>query len=234
MNLPVAILAGGLATRLGPLTESLPKSLLDVAGKPFAVRQIELLSQHGLSEIVLCLGHLGQQVEAALGSGSDLNVQLEYVFDGERQLGTGGALRKALPFLGDAFLVLYGDSYLVCDYQAIIRRFQESGKEGLMTVFRNDGQWDRSNVVFREGKIVCYDKELNSPGMQYIDYGLGLFKSEALSRYPADTRFDLVTVYQNLLARDELAGYEVESRFYEIGSVAGLQEMRDYFSKRTA
>ncbi|MGZ8844569.1 MAG: nucleotidyltransferase family protein, partial [Pyrinomonadaceae bacterium] len=232
MNLPVAILAGGLATRLGLLTESIPKVLLDVAGKPFAFRQVELLKRHGLSKIVFCLGHLGEQVQDALGDGSEFEVELNYVFDGARPLGTGGALRKALPLLGDAFLVLYGDSYLDCDYQAISKYFVESDKDGLMTVFNNAGQWDRSNVIFRDGQIVQYDKVLTSPEMHHIDYGLGLFKSQAFSRYPEETSFDLTMVYQDLLARDKLAGYEVKSRFYEIGSIAGIEEMRKYFQKK--
>src|SRR5438105_1445235 len=177
MSLPVAILAGGLATRLGPLTERIPKVLLDVAGKPFAVRQIELLRAHGLKEIVFCLGYLGEQVQASLGDGSYWGVKLEYVFDGARPLGTGGALRKAVPLLGKAFAVLYGDSYLDIDYEAVIQAFHDTGTKGLMTVLRNAGQWDRSNVLFRNGHIQRYDKQLASPEMQHIDYGLGILRS---------------------------------------------------------
>lgn len=231
MTLPVAILAGGLATRLRPLTDRTPKVLLDVAGKPFAVRQIELLRQHGLKEIVFCLGYLGEQVRASLGDGSHWGVNLNYVFDGAHPLGTGGALRRALPLLGEAFVVLYGDSYLKIDYEAVIQAFQDSGKEGLMTVFRNAGQWDRSNVLFQRGCIQRYDKHLALPEMQHIDYGLGVLRSRVLKAYPTDKSLDLATIYQDLLARNELAGFEVEQRFYEIGSPAGLEETRKYFSK---
>jgi len=232
MTLPVAILAGGLATRLRPLTERIPKSLLDVAGKPFAVRQIELLRQHDLKEIVFCVGYLGEQLQATLGDGSIWGVKLSYVSDGPQPLGTGGSLRKALPCLGDAFVVLYGDSYLDCDYQAVIRSFQSSGKDGLMTVFRNAGQWDQSNVLFREGQIIRYDKKLGSTEMQHIDYGLGILKSRVLSQYPDETWLDLATVYQDLLARNGLAGFEVTRRFYEIGSLTGLEEMQEYFRRK--
>lgn len=229
MSLPIAILAGGFATRLGTLTVSTPKALLDIAGKAFAVRQIELLRTQGLTEIVFCLGHLGEQVEAKLGDGSQWGVKLSYVFDGESPLGTGGALRKALPFLGESFLVLYGDSYLTCDYAAIIKAFQMSGKKGLMTVFRNAGQYDRSNVEFEDGEIRRYDKQVSSSRMHHIDYGLGALQSRVLLGYPFGTPLDLVTIYQDLLAANELAGFEVEQRFYEIGSVKGLEETRKYF-----
>jgi N-acetyl-alpha-D-muramate 1-phosphate uridylyltransferase len=231
MSLPVAILAGGMATRLRPLTNRIPKVLLDVAGKPFAVRQIELLRQHGFKEIVFCLGYLGEQVRASLGDGSHWGVKLNYVFDGADPLGTGGALRKALPWLGEAFVVLYGDSYLDCDYEAVVHAFEVSGKQGLMTVFRNAGQWDRSNVLFQQGNIRRYDKRLFSPDMQHIDYGLGVLRSSVLKAYPTDKSLDLAKVYQDLLTRNELAGFEVEQRFYEIGSPAGLEETRKYFSK---
>ena len=231
MSLPVAILAGGLATRLRPLTERVPKVLLDVAGKPFAVRQIELLKEHGLKEIVFCLGHLGEQVETSLGDGSRWGVKLNYVFDGPRPQGTGGALRRALPFLGEAFLVLYGDSYLDCDYEEIIRAFRTAGKQALMTVFRNAGQWDRSNVLFQGGRIQRYDKQLPSREMQHIDYGLGVLQAGVIEAYPSGESLDLADIYQHLLAKGELAGFEVKQRFYEIGSLDGLEETRRYFAK---
>jgi NDP-sugar pyrophosphorylase family protein len=233
MSLPVAILAGGLATRLKPLTDRVPKSLLDIAGKPFAVRQIELLRQHGFEEIVFCLGHMGNKVQDTLGDGSLWSLRIGYSFDGERPLGTGGALRRALPLLGDSFAVIYGDSYLECDYQEIIRAFQASGKQALMTVFRNAGEWDRSNVVFQDGEIKIYDKNSNSGEMQHIDYGLGILKASALESYPPDEPIDLATVYQQLLSENQLAGFEVGQRFFEIGSPAGLAEMRTRFLEET-
>jgi N-acetyl-alpha-D-muramate 1-phosphate uridylyltransferase len=197
------------------------------------VRQIELLRQHGLTDIVFCVGYLGDQIEVALGDGAQYGVKLSYVSDGPQPLGTGGALRRALPLLKDAFLVLYGDSYLQCDYQAIVRAFHESGKDGLMTVFHNVSKWDRSNVIFRGGRIISYDKKAQSSQMRHIDYGLGVLKTCVVASYPAQTPLDLATIYQDLLAQNALAGFEVKHRFYEIGSVTGLEELREYFKRKT-
>ncbi|HMG53946.1 MAG TPA: sugar phosphate nucleotidyltransferase [Kofleriaceae bacterium] len=241
MTLPVAILAGGLATRLGPITRAVPKALLDVAGKPFVVHQLALLRAAGIRRVVLCVAHLADQIEAVLGDGRDHGVEIAYSSDGDQLLGTGGALRRALPLLGDRFLVLYGDSYLTCDYAAIARAFVASGKLGLMTVFENHGQYDASNVRFRGGQgrgqgwgeVDRYDKTPGVPDMTHIDYGLGGFAAAAFAGYPAGARLDLTTVYQDLLARGELFGYEVFERFYEIGSTAGLEETRRLLSKET-
>jgi NDP-sugar pyrophosphorylase family protein len=228
MSLPVAILAGGLATRLGDITQKIPKSLLDVAGRPFAERQLELLKRHGITHVLFCVGHLGEQIEAALGDGSRLGMRVDYSYDGPQLLGTGGALRRALPLLGDAFFVLYGDSYLDCSYEQVEQAFWDSGKPALMTVCRNEDRWDKSNVLFRDGSIVRYDKKNRTPDMQHIDYGLGVFRAEALAAYPVDRKFDLESVYQDFLAKDLLAGCEIKERFYEIGSAAGLEEIRNY------
>jgi D-sedoheptulose 7-phosphate isomerase len=231
MSLPIAILAGGLATRLRPLTEKIPKSLVEVAGKSFIVHQMELLQRNDVTHLVLCLGYLGEQVKAELGDGSRWGMQVDYMFDGPELLGTGGALRRAVPRLGEAFFVLYGDSYLDCDYAAVESAFRASGKLGLMTVFRNLNLWDRSNVIFENGRIQRYDKKNIGLDMKYIDYGLGVLHASTLERYPEDRVLDLATVYQDLLAQDQLAGYEVSQRFYEIGSLAGLQETRDYIKE---
>lgn len=230
MTLPVAILAGGLANRLRPVTEHTPKVLLEVCGKPFAVHQLELLRRHGVTRAVFCVGYLGEQVQAALGDGRRWGMNLQYVFDGPVLLGTGGALRRALPLLGDAFMVLYGDSYLDCDYAAISQAFLNSARLGLMTVFRNDGKWDRSNILFSEGNIRRYDKEHCDPEMQHIDYGLGVLRAEVFHSYPENEPLDLARVYQDLLAQDQLAGYEMTQRFYEIGSIQGLEETRHHLA----
>jgi NDP-sugar pyrophosphorylase family protein len=224
VSLPVAILAGGLATRLRPLTERVPKALLDVAGRPFAEHQIELLRANGVDEIVFLVGYLGEMVRDALGDGRRFGVRLRYVFDGPRPLGTGGAIRAALPELGAAFFVLYGDSYLDCDYGPVERAFLASGLRALMTVCRNDDRWDRSNVEYRDGRIVRYDKRARDEAMRHIDYGLGVFHASAFDGWPAGEAFDLAAVYQRLLARGELAGFDVGRRFYEIGSPEGLAE----------
>jgi len=233
MSLPVAILAGGLATRLSSVARQIPKSLLEVAGKPFAQHQLELLRLHGMADVVFCVGHLGELVENALGDGSRWGMCLRYSYDGPTLLGTGGALQRALPLLGKSFLVLYGDSYLECDYRRIEQAFLDSEKLGLMTVHQNLDMWDRSNVLFRNGIILRYDKNNRTPEMQHIDYGLGVLRAEVFNRYPADTVLDLERVYRDLVDEGELSGFEVAQRFYEIGSPAGLEETRAYLSRRT-
>jgi NDP-sugar pyrophosphorylase family protein len=233
VSLPVAILAGGLATRLRPLTEQVPKILLDVAGRPFAEHQVELLRHHGISKVVFCLGYLGEQVVDALGDGERWQMTFRYLFDGPQLAGTGGALRRALPELGGAFFVMYGDSYLNCDFKAIEASFRASGKPGLMTVLRNDDRWDRSNVELDRGHIVRYDKAPGETKMHHIDYGLGVLTPAAFEPWQDDERpFDLVAVYQRLITNGELAGYEVNERFYEIGSQEGLEETRALLEAR--
>ncbi|MBV8759493.1 MAG: nucleotidyltransferase family protein [Deltaproteobacteria bacterium] len=232
MTLPVAILAGGLATRLRPITETIPKSLVEVAGKPFIVRQLALLRRHGISRVVLCVGHLAEQIEAVLGDGRALGLDIAYSHDGPNLVGTGGALRQALPLLGDRFLVLYGDSYLTCDYAAVSRTFLASESLGLMTVFRNDGRFDASNVAYENGRILTYDKTPGRRGLTHIDYGLGALRAKAFDGYPSGAPLDLARVYQDLLARGELLGYEVHERFYEIGSAAGLEDTRRYITSQ--
>jgi NDP-sugar pyrophosphorylase family protein len=231
MTLPVAILAGGLATRMGELTKTIPKALLDVAGKPFVVHQLELLRAAGVPRVVLCVQHLADQIERVLGDGHDYGIEVRYSYDGPTLVGTGGALRQALPLLGQQFFVLYGDSYLRCDYNAIERAYHASGKLGLMTVYKNDGQYDASNVRYANGRLLEYDKTPNLPDMTHIDWGLGILDARAFDRYPAGGKLDLAVVYQDLLAIDQLAGYEVTERFYEIGSVAGLEDTRRLLSK---
>jgi N-acetyl-alpha-D-muramate 1-phosphate uridylyltransferase len=225
--LPVAILAGGLATRLLPVTQSIPKALLDVAGAPFVVHQIRLLRAAGVDRVVLCVGHLGELIESELEPHvRSLGMSIQFSFDGPRLLGTAGALRKAAPLLGDAFFVLYGDSYLRCDYAAVQRAFLRSGQQGLMTVYENRGRWDASNVEYVDGRIAAYDKASSTPRMRYIDYGLGALTSRTLDLVPAHEPSDLARLYQRLVSQGQLAGFEVSERFYEIGSIEGLTELR--------
>jgi len=221
----VAILAGGLATRLRPVTEKIPKLLVEVAGEPFFSHQLRLLKAAGLTRLVLCVGHLGEQIVGRYGDGSRWGVQIDYSFDGDPLLGTGGALIRALPRLGEAFYVLYGDSYLPIDYRAVGEFFLQCGQPGLMTVFENCGRYDRSNVWFEDGAIRAYDKRTPRPQMQHIDFGLGLFRPAAFDGCPRDAAVDLAEVQKSLVARHQLAGYEIRQRFYEIGSPAGLSEL---------
>ena len=233
----VAILAGGLATRLRPLTETVPKSLLEVNGEPFAVHQLRLLQSKGIRRVVFCVAHLGELIQRAIGDGAALGLQVDYSSDGPALLGTAGAIRNALPKLGDPFFVMYGDSYLPCDYAAIARHFESSsmrssGMSGMMTVFRNEGKWDTSNVEFESGRIIAYSKTDRTPRMRYIDYGLGAFRAEAFQTLPAGKAIDLAELYANLLQHQQLAAFEVRERFYEIGSPAGLQETAEFLAAR--
>jgi NDP-sugar pyrophosphorylase family protein len=237
--LTVAILAGGLATRLRPATESVPKSLLEVNGEPFAVHQLRLLQSKGIRRVVLCVGHLGDMVQRAIGDGSALGLQVDYSFDGPALLGTAGAIRNALPKLGGSFFVMYGDSYLPCDYAAVANAFESAGVLGLMTVFRNEGKWDTSNVEFeagglKAGKILAYSKTNRTSRMRYIDYGLGVFRADAFRNLPAGEDCDLAGLYADLLQRGQLAAFEVRERFYEIGSLAGLRETAAFLATQEA
>ena len=229
--MPVAILAGGLATRLRPLTETIPKALIDINGRPFLDYQLRLLSRKGVTDVVLCVGHCGEQIREYAGDGSNFGLHIQYSFDGPRLLGTAGAIRRALPLLGTRFFVLYGDSYLHCDYGSVERHFLQSGKLGLMSVFLNEGNFDASNVEFARGRILKYNKVEPNPSMRHIDYGLGAFHHTALQDVPLDKACDLVSVYQDLLQRGELAACEMQQRFYEVGSTEGIAELSEFLSK---
>jgi len=207
---PVAILAGGLATRLRPKTETIPKALLKVANQPFIVHQLALLRSAGFRRAVLCLGYLGQQIEDFLGDGTKFGMDLTYSFDGERLLGTGGALRRAKGLLGDRFVVLYGDSYLPIDYGAIVQAFVRERKPALMTVFKNDGRWDRSNVSFEAGQIRCYNKRVPTPNMHYIEYGIGVLSVQAFDWFADEEVVDLADIYAYLVANGKVTAYEVK------------------------
>lgn len=219
----LALLAGGLATRLHPLTATTPKSLIPVAGEPFLAHQLRRFHAQGLREIVICSGHLGDQIEAFAGDGSHFDLSIAYSRDGDSPLGTGGALRAALPLLGPHFLVMYGDSWLTEPVEPVWRAFLCSGKPALMTVFPNHNRWETSNVVYRDGAVQLYNKHHPSPAMQHIDYGLEALDAEVLGRFTLPA-FDLSVVWSDLAAWGWLAGYETLTRFYEIGSPSGLRE----------
>jgi NDP-sugar pyrophosphorylase family protein len=229
---PLALLAGGRATRLGDLTKSVPKAMLEVAGKPFIAHQLRLLRRERVSRVVICAGYLAEQIEAYVGDGSRFGIPVTYKIDGPKPLGTGGALRAALDVLGSEFLVMYGDSWLDIPYAPVVESFRQHGQPALMTVFRNAGQWDMSNVWFDNGQIRLYDKREHLPQMRYIDWGLGAIRSEVLAARPLGDAFDLGDFYSELSRAGRLAGYQVTTRFYEIGSTNGLRET-DALLRRT-
>ena len=234
-DVPVALLAGGLATRLRPITETIPKALVEVAGRPFIDHQLALLRRNGIRRVVMCLGYRGEMVRDHCGDGSRYDMDLDYSLDGAKLMGTGGAIARAKHLLGsrpdDVLWVMYGDSYMDIDYPAVLTAFLARDPRealGLMTVLRNGNRWDTSNVVFRDGRLVRYDKRNRTPEMDYIDYGVGLLRMAAVDRIPADRQFDLAELYTALVGEGRMIGYEVSQRFYEIGTPGSLEEARAY------
>jgi NDP-sugar pyrophosphorylase family protein len=232
----IAILAGGLATRLGDLATHTPKSLLPIGGRPFLAWQLELMADKGLTDVVLCVGHHGQQIVDSIGQYMPASIRVRYSFDGEQRVGTGGAIQRALPLLGETFLVTYGDSYLRADYIGIYEYFLQHRQNvpdggtaplGLMTVYQNDNQFDASNVVFEGGRIAKYSKTNITDDMRHIDWGLGVLTAQAFTRFASNAVLDLATVYASLVSDGKLLGYEVLERFYEIGSRQGLDEFAE-------
>jgi NDP-sugar pyrophosphorylase family protein len=233
------ILAGGLGTRMRPLTATVPKALLPVLGRPFIEHQLELLARHGLTEVVLSVAHMGEQIEEHVRDGARFGVSVRYVRDGATLRGTAGALRLSLDqgMLAERILVMYGDSYLPVDFRAVANAFERSGKPALMTVFQNEGRWDTSNVVFDAGAnlVVLYDKQrtLRPPAdYRFIDYGLSVLSRDVIERdVPPGVTFDLADVFRPLSQRGELAGLLVTERFYEIGSPAGLADLEAFLGR---
>jgi NDP-sugar pyrophosphorylase family protein len=234
--LPCAILAGGRGTRLRPLTDAVPKCLVDVAGRPFLDWQLRLLASHGVREVVLCVGHLGDQVRAYAGDGRRWGLTVRVVDEGPDLRGTAGALRHACDegALGAEFFVLYGDSYLPAPMRAVEAAWRAASPPALMTVTRNDGRWDRSNVVYVAGRVVLYDKRPDArrrAEMRWIDYGLSVLRAAVvLDRVPSGARADLGDLMGALSREGGLAGLEVAGRFYEVGSRAGLRDLEALLS----
>jgi NDP-sugar pyrophosphorylase family protein len=225
------VLAGGLGTRMRPFTDTVPKILVPVLGEPFAAHQLQLLARQGYDDVVVCIGHRGEQVRDFVGDGRRFGVQVHYVDEGEELRGTGGALRLAhdRDVLADAFAVIYGDSYLPPDPAPVWSAFAGDAAPVLMTVFRNTIDPELSNVVFRDGRIVRYHKGDPTPDMDYIDWGLSLFERAVIpERIPSDVHVDLASVYESLSADGELAGFEVTDRYFEVGSPKGLHDLETW------
>jgi N-acetyl-alpha-D-muramate 1-phosphate uridylyltransferase len=210
----------------------MPKALIKVAGRPFIFRQLDYLCGQGARRVVLCTGYLGEQIEEAVADGRAFGLDVCYSRDGTALLGTGGALKQALPLLGERFFVLHGDSFLPCNFHEVQQAFIASGQPALMTVFHNADRWDKSNVIFHDDRIIEYNKRMPRPEMEYIDYGLGVLSAGVLGGYPDAMPFDLADTYHQLSLAGKLAGHEVYERFYEIGSLEGLREAEIYFSKK--
>jgi MurNAc alpha-1-phosphate uridylyltransferase len=226
--LPLAILAGGYATRLGILTAETPKCLIEINGRPFVDWQLDLLMKNGYSNFIFCVSYKSEMIQEYLGDGSERGINIRYSMDGHKQLGTGGAIQKALPMLGDMFGVVYGDSYLPTNYFAAEQAFLISRSNAQMTVYENKNQIDSSNVEFVNGKLINYEKGLNDRNMNHIDYGITFFREAAFCAWRDQPSFDLSELCHQLATRGQLFGFEVFERFYEIGSLHGIEEFSKY------
>lgn len=220
----VAILAGGLGTRLHPITKTIPKSLIEIANEPFISHQLRLLKSQGIENVVICIGNLGKMIIDFVGSGNKWGLNVTYSSDEGDLVGTGGALKRALPLLDEHFFVLYGDSYLDGDLSIIEQDYFKHDKLGLVTVFKNNNQWDKSNIVYKNRTIERFD---TGDDVQYIDWGIGILSKELFEKYP-DKPLSLSKVYKDLLDINQLAAFEVFNRFYEIGSPSGIEETERY------
>lgn len=222
------IMAGGIGTRLGRLTARLPKSLVNIHGRPFLEYQIDLLRKNGIRKVLLCIGHLGEQIKERFGTGRDLGVTIRYSEEGEDLLGTGGALKKAEPLLEERFLLLWGDSYLLLDYRKIWSAFLRAHRLGLMVVYKNSNERIPSNMAVRDGRVTLYDKWKTHPDMLYLDNGLSAWSKDILGMIPSGKPFEIERLFQRLSERGEVAAYETEQRFYEVGSISGLGELKRF------
>jgi NDP-sugar pyrophosphorylase family protein len=224
------ILAGGLATRLRPLTEHIPKSLIEIDAKPFVEYQLSSLREGGVTDVVICVGYLGEQIEESVGDGSRLGVNVAYSYERGQLLGTAGALKNAETLLEDKFFIMYGDVYLFLDFDKIMSRLDKFDKLGLMVVYKNDDRWDRSNVETDGNFVKRYSKTDKTEGMVYIDYGASVLRKTALELVPPGRVYSLEELFPQMIERGELLAYEVTRRFFEVGSPGGLEEFKRYVS----
>ena len=224
------ILAGGLGTRLYPVTQTIPKSLVPVAGRPFVDWQIELLRRGGIDDLIMLVGHMGDEIRSHLGDGSRLGVRVRYSDEGARRLDTAGAVRHALQILDEVFFLTFGDSYLDLPYRRIWDDYQRSGAEALMVVYRNDNQFDTSDVFVEDGRVRAYQKQPQLPGAVYINDGLHVIRREGIAALGAGERVSLQQFLQPVIARGGLMAWETQQRFFEVGSFAGLKELEEKLS----
>ena len=231
MMFPVVILSGGLGTRIKSKTKNHPKALLDIEGKPFIVRQLEYLSSQNIKKVIICAGYLGDQIQKVIGNGDLYNINVEYSFDGEVLLGTGGCIKKALNKVDENFFILYGDSYLPISFKRVQEFFLKKNTSALMTIYKNESKFDKSNVYFKN-KTIIYNKDNPTAEMKYIDYGLNLVNKKIFKKFMNNDIFDLSEVFTFLSENSMLDVMEVYDRFYEVGSEEGLINTIDYFKKK--
>ncbi len=226
----LVLLSGGLATRIRPITESIPKAMIDINGKPFIEYQLKLLKDQGIENVVICSGYLGEQIEEFVGNGERFGLHVIYSPDGETLLGTAGTIKKALPLLPETFFMMYGDSYLPIDFKEVSDFFEKDSKPALMTVIKNQNKWDKSNVLFENNTLKKYDKSNPTPEMDYTDYGLCILSKECFNSIRVGEISDLANIQTKLAQEGKVLGFEVTQRFYEVGSFDGIEDFKKYIN----
>ncbi len=221
------VLAGGLATRMRPRTLTVPKSMLEVAGRPFVDWQLEKLAAAGFDEVVMCVAYLGEQIQEHVGDAARFGLRVLWSDEGPSLLGTAGALRVALDrgLLAPTFLVTYGDSYLPFDYAEPLRVLDTHPDcDGVMSIFHNEGQWDVSNVEAdpRAEWVLRYVKGRPDLELAHIDYGALALRRDVIAAVPAGKPAGLEAIQQDLAQRKLLRATVANDRFFEIGSPDGL------------
>lgn len=222
--IPISILCGGLATRLYPTTKTIPKSLIRINDTPFISYQLDLLYRKGITDVVLCVGKFGKMIEDYVGDGSFWGLRVKYSYEDEDHLlGTGGVIKNALDLLPDKFMITYGDSFLDINYNRIVSKFHKDKKPMLITIYKNNNIGDKSNILYKNRKILNYDKNNPTSDMEYIDYGLIVVNKSIFDDYP-NIKFDLSSIISDLVIEDNISSYVSRKQFYEIGSKEGIKE----------
>lgn len=222
------ILAGGLATRLRPLTETIPKSMVLIDNKPFLQYQLELLKNSGITDVVLCVGYLHEQIENYFQDGKSFGVNIKYSREEKDLLGTAGALKKAANLLEEKFFIIYGDSYVFLNFQEILSYFNAHNELALMVIYKNQNKYDKSNVSLRENMVSRYDKGSRDNDMVYIDYGVSLLRKDILMLVPDGIFYSLEDVFKEIINQNSILAFEAKERFYEIGSFNGVKEFTNF------
>ena len=223
---PIYILAGGLAKRLGKISKSTPKCMLPIKGKPFIYYQLKKIKEYNSNiSITLCLGHLSEEIVKYIKNSEFQDLNLSFSFDGDKRLGTGGAIKKAVRNETQPFFVMYGDSYLDISFLEVEKKYNPSSPGPLMTIYENNGMYDQSNISLEDGNIT-YSKSFPQSDSNYIDYGLAIYKKEHFAKDKIN--FDLSEIQEYYSLKKELQFFETFNRFFEIGSIEGLNEFREF------
>ena len=226
----ILIICGGLGTRLYPITKNLPKSLIEINNRPFIYWQLKYIEQQGFKDIHLCLGNMGEMVEEAVKKFKLINLNITFSYDGDKLLGTGGAIVNALSNVTDDLFIQYGDSYLPVNYKKIQNSYLSNDKKILMSIIKNNNKWDKSNVIYKDSKLLEYNKKNYSDNMEYIDYGLSIVSKTIFESYNQKETIDLADIFQKASINSQIIGYEVSEKFYEIGSKEGIKDFKEYLN----